>query len=457
MRILVAGATGAIGRQPVPRLVERGHEVAGTTRSESKVELVRELGATPVVADALDPDAVAHAVAEARPDVIVHQLTAIEGSPNMRHFDRDFAQTRNGTRDIFMNTPNQAAWLERFITDWAGPTARLGRYRFRMGDSVCPGDRMVFTGTVTGKPTGAVCTEGGNECAGYCVGYLHDGETTAFTNACADGCTTWAIWSGERFSVYWTRRDSQQRSVLDFAAVDAEGSLVTSREVLVLGRDTGRTSLIVWFANGASREFAIAVQRDLSLLHEEYLNDLEQALNPPEWAGDHLDAQFESVARYVFWLMDRDRKSTGLKSLQGQIWRQGYVTGELKSQVFPDVPPALEHWKSRNLDVRIFSSGSVLAQKLLFANTEVGDLTRFLGGYFDTNIGPKTDQESYRKIANQFRLPAAKVLFISDMTEELDAAKCAGMQTLLCVRPGNLPQPEKHTHGVISSFSEIVG
>jgi enolase-phosphatase E1 len=199
------------------------------------------------------------------------------------------------------------------------------------------------------------------------------------------------------------------------------------------------------------------LQRDLSLLHEEYLKDLEQGLAPPEWSADPPESQIESVARYVFWLMDRDRKSTGLKSLQGKIWQQGYLTGELKSQVFQDVPPALEYWKIKNLDVRIFSSGSALAQRLLFANTEVGDLSRFLDGYFDTNIGSKTDQESYRKIANQFHLPVAEMLFISDMTAELDAAKRAGMQTLLCVRPGNLPQPEKHTHGVISSFSEIVG
>jgi len=199
------------------------------------------------------------------------------------------------------------------------------------------------------------------------------------------------------------------------------------------------------------------LQRDLSLLREEYLKDLEQALAPPEWSADPPESQIESVARYVFWLMDRDRKSTGLKSLQGKIWQQGYLTGELKSQVFQDVPPALEYWKSKNLDVRIFSSGSALAQRLLFANTEVGDLSCFLDGYFDTNIGPKTDQESYRKIANQFHLPVAEMLFISDMTAELDAAKRAGMQTLLCVRPGNLPQPQKHGHGVISSFSEIVG
>ena len=198
-------------------------------------------------------------------------------------------------------------------------------------------------------------------------------------------------------------------------------------------------------------------QRDLSMLREEHLKDLEQGLAPPKWVDAPLDALIESVAHYVFWLMDRDRKSTGLKSLQGKVWREGYVRGELKSQVFRDVPAALEYWKNQKLDVRIFSSGSVLAQKLLFANTEVGDLTHFLCGYFDTNIGAKTYQESYRQIANEFHLPAAEVLFISDVTAELDAAKRAGMQTLLCMRPGNLPQPEKHGHGVIASFSEIVG
>ena len=78
--------------------------------------------------------------------VILGALASRDWRP--MHHDRDFAQQRNGTRDIFMNTPNQAAWLERFITDWAGPKARIGRYRFRMGDSICPGDTMVFSGTV---------------------------------------------------------------------------------------------------------------------------------------------------------------------------------------------------------------------------------------------------------------------------------------------------------------------
>src|SRR5438067_13438296 len=93
MRVFVAGATGAIGKQLVPRLVAAGHEVHGRTRSESKQAMLYELGAVPVVADALDPAQVAHAVGSARPDVIVHQLTAIPAGLDMRHFDRDFAPT----------------------------------------------------------------------------------------------------------------------------------------------------------------------------------------------------------------------------------------------------------------------------------------------------------------------------------------------------------------------------
>jgi hypothetical protein len=83
--------------------------------------------------------------------VILGALASRDWRP--MHHDRDFAQQRNRTRDIFMNTPNQAAWLERYITDWAGPTARIGRYKFRMGDSICPGDTMVFSGSVEGIET----------------------------------------------------------------------------------------------------------------------------------------------------------------------------------------------------------------------------------------------------------------------------------------------------------------
>ena len=117
MRVFVAGATGAIGRQLVPRLVEAGHEVHGMTRSESKQAMLQQLGAVPVVADALDPDQVAEAVARARPDVIIHQLTAIGELLDMRHFDRDFALTnrlRTEGTDYLLSAA-QAVGVRRFV------------------------------------------------------------------------------------------------------------------------------------------------------------------------------------------------------------------------------------------------------------------------------------------------------------------------------------------------------
>src|ERR671932_760704 len=117
MRVFVAGATGAIGEQLVPRLVAAGHEVHGMTRSESKQAMLYELGAVPVVADALDPDQVAEAVGRVRPDVIFHQLTAIPGAVDMRHFDRDFTLTNRlrteGTG--YLLSTGQAVGAQRFV------------------------------------------------------------------------------------------------------------------------------------------------------------------------------------------------------------------------------------------------------------------------------------------------------------------------------------------------------
>ncbi|MCA1675627.1 MAG: NAD-dependent epimerase/dehydratase family protein, partial [Actinobacteria bacterium] len=130
MKILVAGATGALGRQLLPRLVASGHDVVGMTRSAAKRELVRELGATPVMADALDSEQVAHAVAEAQPEAIVHQLTALAGSLDMRHFDRDFAPTNRlrteGTDNLL--AAGRAVGVRRFVAQsFAGwPFARNG-------------------------------------------------------------------------------------------------------------------------------------------------------------------------------------------------------------------------------------------------------------------------------------------------------------------------------------------
>ena len=155
--------------------------------------------------------------------------------------------------------------------------------------------------------------------------------------------------------------------------------------------------------------------------------------------------------------MDRDRKSTALKSLQGLIWEEGYRGGDLLGEVFADVPAALARWRAQRIDAGIFSSGSVLAQQLLFRHSSAGDLTSLLRWHFDTTTGPKTDPESYRRIAAAMGIPAASVLFVSDIAAELDAARTAGMQTRLALRPGNRPPPLGHGHTEIRTFDELTG
>jgi enolase-phosphatase E1 len=197
------------------------------------------------------------------------------------------------------------------------------------------------------------------------------------------------------------------------------------------------------------------MQPILAQLFDEHSRDVAANLAPPPLASQSPETHMETAAAYLHWLMDRDRKSTPLKSLQGRVWQQGYETGELLSEVFADVPEAFLKWKSWKKELAIFSSGSVLAQKLLFAHTVAGDLTKYLSAYFDTNIGAKREAESYRRIAEALQHPPQEVIFFSDVVAELDAAESAGMQTVLCLRPGNAPQPEARRHKAIHTFHEM--
>jgi len=151
--------------------------------------------------------------------------------------------------------------------------------------------------------------------------------------------------------------------------------------------------------------------------------------------------------------MDRDRKSTALKALQGRIWEGGYASGALRAHVYPDVSKAFERCRGHGRALAIFSSGSVLAQRLLFAHTVEGDLTPLLAAHFDTATGPKREKQSYRRIAEALGVAAAEVLFVSDVAEELDAARAAGMATALCVREGG-PAPASG-HPVLRSLDEV--
>jgi enolase-phosphatase E1 len=161
----------------------------------------------------------------------------------------------------------------------------------------------------------------------------------------------------------------------------------------------------------------------------------------------------DSGVAYAEWLIDRDRKSTALKTLQGKIWAQGYRSGALRSEIYPDVAPALARWHREGRVIAIFSSGSVRAQRDLFAHTPAGDLTRYISAYFDTTTGPKAEVESYRRIATALRLAPADALFVSDVVAELDAAREAGMATALCARDATVP--DRAGHPVIRTFDEL--
>jgi enolase-phosphatase E1 len=173
------------------------------------------------------------------------------------------------------------------------------------------------------------------------------------------------------------------------------------------------------------------------------------------YARSHLREHVtEDVAARMEALMDVDGKDTALKALQGVIWAKGYADGTLRGAVYPDARDALARWAATNVKAAIYSSGSEQAQRLLFANSEHGDLSRFIANYFDTNTGPKKAAESYRRIARSLATPAQQILFVSDVHAELSAAREAGMQTVLSVRPGN-PEDAVPGEEVITSFDEL--
>ena len=194
-----------------------------------------------------------------------------------------------------------------------------------------------------------------------------------------------------------------------------------------------------------------AVRADIAALAAERAAEREPGV--PEWRADTPERTAASAVAYAEWLMDRDRKSTALKSIQGRIWEGGYGAGELRSHLYPDVRPALERCRARGRRVALFSSGSVLAQRLLFAHTPEGDLTPLIEGYFDTTTGPKREADSYRRIADALGVAPDSVLFVSDVVEELDAARSAGLKTALCVR-GEGPAPLAG-HPVIRTFEGL--
>lgn len=162
-----------------------------------------------------------------------------------------------------------------------------------------------------------------------------------------------------------------------------------------------------------------------------------------------LDETADVLERWI----DEDRKITPLKALQGLIWAQGYADGALSGHVYADTPVYLRRWHAAGKRLYIYSSGSVAAQKLIFGHSDAGDLTPLFSGYFDTRIGAKREVAAYQAILAELGLPGEAVLFLSDIGEELDAARAAGLQTWQLIRDDKAkPFP---AHPQARDFSEV--
>jgi len=193
---------------------------------------------------------------------------------------------------------------------------------------------------------------------------------------------------------------------------------------------------------------------------QELLGEVEKA-----WAEDPdpeaqsmrqqgLSGRMDDVLKYLHWLINKDRKLAPLKELQGMIWEIGYQSGKLQGPLFEDVPSALRKWHAAGVQLAVYSSGSVGAQKLIYGYSSGGDLRAMFGHWFDTRVGSKRDQSSYIKIAGSLDVPSHQILFVSDSLAECEAAAASGMQVLLSIRPGN----SEHAVGRferISSFQDL--
>ncbi len=165
-----------------------------------------------------------------------------------------------------------------------------------------------------------------------------------------------------------------------------------------------------------------------------------------------IENNLDAISQQLIQWIDEDKKITPLKALQGMIWKAGYETGDFKGHVYADVAPTLRKWHEQGIKLYVFSSGSVAAQKLIFGYSEAGDLTPLFSGYFDTRIGNKRESNAYKNIINEIDVEAKDILFLSDIEEELNAAKKSGINTLQLTREG---MTASTMHTTVKSFNEI--
>ncbi|KAM0934913.1 putative acireductone synthase [Dioscorea sansibarensis] len=264
------------------------------------------------------------------------------------------------------------------------------------------------------------------------------------------GCRNSAVMAGLQ-NGNLVSRPTRHCIVLDIEGTTTPISFVMD-VLFPYARDNVQKHLMLTYDSQETKE-------DINLLRAQVQDDLEKGIPgavpiPPDDAGK--EAVIEPVVTNVRAMIAADRKITALKQLQGHIWRTGFQSNELQGVVYEDVPEALKKWHADGIKVYIYSSGSREAQRLIFGNTTYGDLRKYLCGFFDTTTGNKKEPHSYFEISQSVGVDEpSQVLFLTDVYQEAVAAKAAGLEVIISVRPGNAALPENHGFRTVTSFAEI--
>ncbi|PKC66037.1 2,3-diketo-5-methylthio-1-phosphopentane phosphatase [Rhizophagus irregularis] len=207
------------------------------------------------------------------------------------------------------------------------------------------------------------------------------------------------------------------------------------------------------------------LQEQIQLLREQAMKDVNNNLSDvilvPEVQQQGKKTNEEEIKKAIIqniqWQMKINRKIGAFKSFQGFMWESGYESGELKGEIFDDVLDALKKWKESGIKIYIYSSGSISAQKSLFKNSDKGDLTEYIDGYFDTSIGSKIEKSSYVNIAKEIQLEPRDILFLSDNVKEIISAKSVCYQAAIIERKNNMPlsDDDRKNNIIFTDFLQI--
>ena len=221
------------------------------------------------------------------------------------------------------------------------------------------------------------------------------------------------------------------------------------------------TETLFPYAQSALKDFLerhkddASISRLINNAEDEWMQDQdEESTTLRQQSEKTQQAKYLRVEAYLQLLIALDKKSTTLKDIQGKVWKEGYTTGKITSQLFEDAYESLKKWHKQGFILGIYSSGSVEAQRLLYKYTRRGDIENLFSHWFDTHVGNKKEQISYTTIASSMACNPQNILFISDNSDECDAAKGAGLFTLYSLREGN-PQQEPRDHPIIINLRDV--